>query len=741
MGIIKLKNVSKFYYNKSTIASGFNKINLELDMGEFVVITGESGSGKSTLLNVISGLDSYEEGEMYINGEETSHYTEQDYEMYRRKYIGNIFQHFNLVNSYTVYQNLELVLLLNGYNKKYIKKKILDIINIVGLSKYKNTKTSKLSGGQKQRVAIARALLKDTPIIVADEPTGNLDVKSASSIMKLLHDISKDKLVVIVTHNYEQVSEYATRRITMHDGKIIEDKELQKHNKIEAERVEYGNISFANKLRLGIRNAFNLKIKFILLFLVYFFLTSLVCGEYSSIRKVKYDQGNNGYNIYFQDNTPNRVILNKKDKSPISKSELEKLKTLDNIDNIVENDIFLDTSFSIFSDEKVYLYGSIHKKSELDKVNLGSITNNSSDVIIEISKDNYYLYSYKDELFNLKYKLQDATGIIPDEIKLSGIKYSEEEDYEYDMNKAKIYVSDELYNRLYKSVNYNYSDYKLALNNHILDKNSGEIYRIVSNKKLDDGYIYLPDNLNYYCNDFNCNGLMTSLKVKNIYYEDNINLRVNGIVSKDNFKKLTDYKNYVEAANTVFMSEKDYDRLFSKATYQISVFLNDTKKSDETLSHLNNLGYNTYYMRDLLYNRLENIYGIINIIRGVIYIVATVALFFISYFIIKIIMKSRNTYFATVRILGATKKQSNDLLNIELLTDANIAYFVTLILVALVRMNIFSVKYLQDMLTYFKLVDYILVYIVLMIMSLLISNRYAHKLFKKSAMSTYRGEE
>ena len=146
--MLKLENVSKIYYNNGIIATGFSKINLELKIGEFVVITGESGSGKSTLLNVISGLDSYEEGEMYVNGKETSHYTERDFEDYRRKYIANIFQNFNLVNSYTVYQNIELVLLLNGYKKREIKKKILDIIEQVGLTRFKNTKVSKLSGGQ-----------------------------------------------------------------------------------------------------------------------------------------------------------------------------------------------------------------------------------------------------------------------------------------------------------------------------------------------------------------------------------------------------------------------------------------------------------------------------------------------------------------------------------------------------------------------------------------------------------------
>ena len=169
--MLKLSNVSKFYYSKGVIAAGFSKVNLEFKIGEFVAITGESGSGKSTLLNVISGLDTYEEGEMYINGEETSHYSEKDFENFRRKYISNIFQTFNLINSYTVYQNIELVLLLNGYKKRKIKKKVLELIKKVDLYNFRNTKVSKLSGGQKQRVAIARALAKETPVIIADEPT------------------------------------------------------------------------------------------------------------------------------------------------------------------------------------------------------------------------------------------------------------------------------------------------------------------------------------------------------------------------------------------------------------------------------------------------------------------------------------------------------------------------------------------------------------------------------------------
>ena len=267
------------------ITSGFTRVNLELKIGEFVVITGESGSGKSTLLNVISGLDSYEEGKMYVNGKETSHYTEKDFEDYRRKYVANIFQSFNLVNSYTVYQNVELVLLLNGYKKKEIKAKVLDMIDQVGLTEFKNTKVSKLSGGQKQRVAIARAMIKETPIIVADEPTGNLDSTSAKEVIEILKKVAKDKLVVMVTHNMEQVEEFATRVIKMHDGRILENTCRKKVEKeAPAKQSEYRKIGVVNQVRLGLRNTFNIVTKFGLLFLVFFFVSSAILAEYASFQ-------------------------------------------------------------------------------------------------------------------------------------------------------------------------------------------------------------------------------------------------------------------------------------------------------------------------------------------------------------------------------------------------------------------------------------------------------------------------
>ena len=284
--MLRLERVSKFYSAGGLVSTGFSKVDLSFDIGEFVAITGESGSGKSTLLNVISGLDSYEEGEMYVGGRPTSGFSKEDLEDYRKKYIGSIFQTFNLINSYTVYQNVELVLLTSGYSREEIPARVMDIIDQVGLSAYAKTKASKLSGGQKQRVAIARALAKETPIIVADEPTGNLDSQSAADVIRLLAELSKDKLIIIVTHNYDQVEPYVTRKITMHDGRVVEDKTIARPDSLcsekEVETARADSLQAGGVLRLGLRNTFNLPAKFLLLLAVFIFLCGGVIAQYTS---------------------------------------------------------------------------------------------------------------------------------------------------------------------------------------------------------------------------------------------------------------------------------------------------------------------------------------------------------------------------------------------------------------------------------------------------------------------------
>lgn len=255
--LLKLENIGKIYNSNDILTIGIRGVNLELDYNEFVTIEGESGSGKSTLLNVIGANDSYEEGELYVNGLETSHYTEDEWEKYREKNIATVFQDFNIIENLTVLENVELALLRID-DKKQRRAIAKELIGKVGLTKQTNQRGSRLSGGEKQRTVIARALAKDAPVILADEPTGNLDVKASREIAKLLKDVSKDKLVVIVTHNPEFFAEYATRRIRIFDGAVSEDRVISKplpKESAEAEEVPPSRKrNLVNTLHIGFLN-------------------------------------------------------------------------------------------------------------------------------------------------------------------------------------------------------------------------------------------------------------------------------------------------------------------------------------------------------------------------------------------------------------------------------------------------------------------------------------------------------
>jgi ABC-type lipoprotein export system ATPase subunit len=281
--MLRLDSVSKYYRSNNVVSRGMYQVSLEFNIGEFVGITGESGSGKSTLLNVISGLDGYDEGEMYLYDNETSHYTVADFEKYRANYIGFIFQNYNIIDQYTVFQNVMLALEVQNYPIKERRSRAKELIESVGLKDRMHQKASKLSGGEKQRCVIARALAKDTPIICCDEPTGNLDSVSAKKIISLLHEISKEKLIIVVTHNYEEIESFATRKITMSDGQIIEDNKFRVSN--ESEVIAKKNMSkmrFLDIVKTSILNFFSQpkKASLQLLFLIFFlFIIILVYGN------------------------------------------------------------------------------------------------------------------------------------------------------------------------------------------------------------------------------------------------------------------------------------------------------------------------------------------------------------------------------------------------------------------------------------------------------------------------------
>ena len=731
--MLKLENVSKIYYTNGIVATGISKVNLELNIGEFVVITGESGSGKSTLLNVISGIDSYEEGEMYINGKETSHYTEKDFEEYRKKYIANIFQSFNLINSYTVYQNVELVLLLNGYKRKQIKKKVLDIIDKVGLTKFKNTKVSKLSGGQKQRVAIARAIVKDTPIIVADEPTGNLDTKSAYEIIELLKNVAKDKLVVIVTHNIEQVEKYATRIIKMHDGRMIQNTEIKNINEDSKITQASGkNITIPNQYRLGIRNTFNIFSKFILLFIVFTFMSVAFLAEYSAFKLVEHStEESSGYSANLRDISKERILINKQNREPFTEDDYNKIKQLSNIDYIVEDDISLDTEF-ILRNDTLNTYGYIKDinnfKGNLD---IGRMPENDDEIILKANKDDYTITQMLDETLNSEFSLQKSyrEGETIRTVKIVGIQYNENNTI-YDRT---FYVSNEVKKVVRSYVHNQYSDMKTLLNDKYVQ------YNIETSENVEPGTAIVNDDLKYQFKNNKIINQNINISVSNIYYEDNIDLTITKTFTKSNLKKLTGYIDYSYYQNAIIINPDDYNSLYDKPSYQSSVYVKDASIIDQTMSELENLGLKPKKATDFKVE-YENESQIVKIFKVVVTIFVIIVVFFISYLIISIILKSRNIYYTTLRMLGATSKSTRKILNIELFINSTLSYLMVLTFGYLVKQDIIKIEFIANLIKYITLNECILMYLILFVVTQLIARKFAKKIFKSSAMNRYNEE-
>lgn len=233
--MLELNDIKKDYVSGSTTVSALKGINLRFRDCEFVSILGQSGCGKTTMLNIIGGLDKYTSGDLKINGVSTKNYKDRDWDFYRNNSIGFVFQSYNLIPHQTVLSNVELALTLSGVSKAERKKRAIEALEKVGLGEQIHKKPNQMSGGQMQRVAIARALVNNPDILLADEPTGALDTETSIQIMELLKEISKDRLIIMVTHNPELAKDYSTRIVRLLDGVITDDSDPYTLEDMEAD--------------------------------------------------------------------------------------------------------------------------------------------------------------------------------------------------------------------------------------------------------------------------------------------------------------------------------------------------------------------------------------------------------------------------------------------------------------------------------------------------------------------------
>ena len=231
--MLELRNITKVYNTGGFKQKALDDVSLTFREQEFASILGPSGSGKTTLLNIIGGLDHYTSGDLIIDGVSTRRFKDSDWDAYRNHRIGFVFQSYNLISHQSILNNVRLALTLSGISKREGNRRAKKALESVGLGEHIHKRPSQLSGGQMQRVAIARALVNDPDILLADEPTGALDSETSVQIMDLLKEISKTKLVVMVTHNPELAEKYSTRIINLKDGRILKDSNVSKKTRAQ----------------------------------------------------------------------------------------------------------------------------------------------------------------------------------------------------------------------------------------------------------------------------------------------------------------------------------------------------------------------------------------------------------------------------------------------------------------------------------------------------------------------------
>ena len=273
--MLELKNIVKTYQTGDTTVSALDGVSLCFRENEFVSILGPSGCGKTTMLNIVGGLDRYDDGDLVINGKSTKLFRDGDWDTYRNHSIGFVFQSYNLIPHQTVLSNVELALTLSGVSKSERRARAIEALTKVGLGDQLHKKPNQMSGGQMQRVAIARAIVNDPDIILADEPTGALDTETSLQVMEILKEISKDRLVIMVTHNPELAEKYSTRIIRMLDGLVTDDSmpldsgetdaeiyeaelKIQKEGK-NGKKEKKPSMSFGTSFMLSLKNLFTKK--------------------------------------------------------------------------------------------------------------------------------------------------------------------------------------------------------------------------------------------------------------------------------------------------------------------------------------------------------------------------------------------------------------------------------------------------------------------------------------------------
>lgn len=728
--MIELRGVSKYYQNEGNVTLGLRKASLKLSIGEFVTITGESGSGKSTLLNVISGLDKYDEGEYFVNGEETSYFSVSDMERFRKEYVGFVFQNYNIIDSYTVYENVIAALVIQNYDKKKRKNRALELIDAVGLTKQRNQKTSKLSGGQKQRVVIARALAKDSPIIVADEPTGNLDSDSGEMVMKLLKNISKDKLVIVVTHNYEQAEPYTTRRIHMADGEIIEDRVFQTVEPLKIEPTKNELMGPKGQFYFAALNVLRQPKKTITLLLAFIVLMVAVLFVYAS--------SFTNLSLYFQhpltDNIyDTRVIVKNEGNIPFTQQQLDAFLNYREVNDIVHYDMTQETYFNVSSSNSdMWFWASLLRPASSftqEDIVEGHIPTEANQIILSKNikingisiGDTIYLSSVKRS--NVSYTFE-VTGFHNDNNNVIGVssKFLNQTDTNTPVTNSSFI------NMVYENTYSVYVDPLIGMAQEQIIE--GEFVEYSDSVPLEE--IHINESIK---NKFLSYGITEEeflLGTINLYFEsDNVYEQVYNLKPKFIYDGKIDWEMRVNGSNIQNLFFKQTQA--TPNTSQITLVAKDAANASNLYKRLLNddtllVMYPSSYEDPYQSNPFNFLF-----------IILMFVVFFFAFLVINIITKNiykaKNKDIAIMRSIGASKGDVRKIYLFEQTLTVTLAFIFSLIIVRVIE--VYWIK--TSILTYLGTFNILLVYLLFLGLGLYIIFKYLNKLFGKTVISTLKG--
>lgn len=742
MAFLSLKGIGKIYVSEGNVAVGIRGVNLDFEKGEFVAVTGKSGSGKSTLLNVISGMDTYEEGELYIEGNTTSHYLQPEWEEYRSEYISFIFQDYNIIESFTVLQNVELAL-MHITDKKERRKRALELIDRVGMTSHIKHKGSRLSGGQKQRTVIARALAKDSPIILADEPTGNLDSATSVEIIELLREVSKDKLLIVVTHNYEEVERYATRHVRFFDGAVESNtvisapaviKEEKKEKSEEKPKKSKSSKNIKDGITLGKAIFTSMpKLSIFLCFLMIVgtlgvFLVTSFSGSAADMFR----------DNYMFRNIEGRLIVTKRNGGVITEEELQKLASENGAKSVLHYDYLLDAG------EESYFTYSLPDDDENKVMTLEcSFGEDFGDDILgrypkEINEILLYLPISQSKVFGEESILIDTLIHASMEFKVTGIKYY----YDNNIKGRCIFTKEGFEIATAKS-----GKVSVDVKINIYDENGELITNVftIENPSLDveEGkilinckeYYEMTKDLNHkvsisFTAEYKTYDYFSSVQQK----EETISIEI----LEDDIIKKENATGFDCLAHPKFLY-KIYEEVLSKSYRQASLFFEDYEKAYSVSEKLNKEGYLTV-PADTTFEP-DGVEVILTLISGVITIIFWfLAIVFLAFFVNLCSSRTIGAFkgdMAIMRSMGISVKT----IRVGMYVRMFIALIPAFISVIIGAFFVFTSPTLNGFFTYLYADQYFLIAVGMIILTYRVTRKQIKALFGESVKKALKGGE